>query len=369
MTGSPLVPRYGEASLPDFGAEAVRACRDAAFLPGCLRGSHPLVVLVIDGLGWEQLQERRSLAPTLSAMQGGAITTVAPSTTAAALSSFVLGCPPSVHGIVGYRVRVPGDHVLNVLRWKTANGDAIADVPPAEFQRRDGFGGRRGVPLVTQASFAGTGFTEAHARAGQIVGWYVPSSIPIEVGRLMREGESFVYAYYDGLDRIGHAVGFGPLYDAELRFVDRLVADVLAALPPGCALAVTADHGHVHVGREERALPKSLVAEARLLSGEGRFRWVHLRDDSKAEAVAARAAEELEGVAWVRTRHQVEAEGWLGPGPFSDEVAARLGDVAVVASAPVSFADPADGGSASLVGRHGSLTPAEMLVPLVGAVA
>ena len=369
MTAAPLVPRYGEASLPDFGAEAVRATRDASFLPPSLRGSHPLVVLVIDGLGWEQLQDRVALAPTLAGMEGDAITTVAPSTTAAALSSFVLGCPPSVHGIVGYRVRVPGDRVLNVLRWKTSNGDATLDVPPAEFQTREGFGGRRGVPLVTQAAFAGTGFTEAHARAGKIVGWHVPSSIPIEVGRLVAEGESFVYAYYDGLDRIGHAVGFGPLYDAELRFVDRLVADVLAALPPGCALAVTADHGHVHVGREERALPESLTSEARLLSGEGRFRWVHLHDESRREAVAARAAEDLDGVAWVRTCEQVEAEGWLGPGPFSPEVAARLGDIAVVASAPVSFADPADGGSASLVGRHGSLTPGEMLVPLVGAVA
>ena len=49
------------------------------------------------------------------------------------------------------------------------------------------------------------------------------------------------------------------------------------------------------------------------------------------------------------------------------EVAARLGDVAVVARAPIAFDDPADTGSYRLQCRHGSLTSAEMLVPLLGA--
>jgi hypothetical protein len=50
-------------------------------------------------------------------------------------------------------------------------------------------------------------------------------------------------------------------------------------------------------------------------------------------------------------------------------VAARLGDVALVAHAPIAFDDPADTGSYRLQCRHGSLTSAEMLVPLLGARA
>ena len=30
-------------------------------------------------------------------------------------------------------------------------------------------------------------------------------------------GEALVYAYYDGVDRIAHATGFGELYDARAR--------------------------------------------------------------------------------------------------------------------------------------------------------
>jgi hypothetical protein len=70
-------------------------------------------------------------------------------------------------------------------------------------------------------------------------------------------------------------------------------------------------------------------------------------------------------VAWVRTKGQLIADGWLGGVP-SAEVAARLGDVVLVPFAPTAFLDPADTGELRLMARHGSLTPAEMYIPLLG---
>ena len=72
--------------------------------------------------------------------------------------------------------------------------------------------------------------------------------------------------------------------------------------------------------------------------------------------------------AWVVSRNQTIDEGWFGP-VVSPPVAARLGDVALVARDPISFHDPADSGPFQLVCRHGSLTAAEMLVPLLAAGA
>ena len=66
--------------------------------------------------------------------------------------------------------------------------------------------------------------------------------------RLLAGGEPFVYAYYDGIDKVAHEYGLGEHYDAELAAVDRLVADVLAVLPAGAVLLVTADHGQVDCG-------------------------------------------------------------------------------------------------------------------------
>ena len=46
----------------------------------------------------------------------------------------------------------------------------------------------------------------------------------------------------------------------------------------------------------------------------------------------------------------------------------RIGDVILAPHAPVAFVDPDLPNEANLVGAHGSLTPDEMLVPLLGTV-
>ena len=57
----------------------------------------------------------------------------------------------------------------------------------------------------------------------------------------------------------------------------------------------------------------------------------------------------------------------IGP-VVAPDVAHRLGDVAVVAFADVSFDDPDDSGPFELICRHGSLTSAEVYVPLLAGM-
>jgi hypothetical protein len=127
------------------------------------------------------------------------------------------------------------------------------------------------------------------------------------------------------------------------------------------------DHGQVDVRDRVLQLHPDVLALTTMLSGEGRFRWLHARP-GLAGRLAEVAADRHGHHAWVRTRGQVITDGWLGGEP-SPEVMARLGDVAVVTHAPIALLDPADTGSMELVCRHGSLTSAEMLVPLVAAHA
>src|SRR5438094_401102 len=134
-------------------------------------------------------------------------------------------------------------------------------------------------------------------------------------------GERFVYAYYDGIDRIAHEFGLDEHYEAELVAVDRLVADLVALLPAGAALVVTADHGQVDVGDNVVHLDEGVLAETVMLSGEGRFRWLHTAGDVDALAELARAAHGEH--AWVCTRDEAEAHGWFG-GPLPPEAASRL---------------------------------------------
>lgn len=363
----PLVlPEYGGACVDGLtpGLLAPPAQRPE-WLPAPLRHAAQVVLLVLDGLGWSQLQDRRELAPVLSGLDGVPISTVAPTTTATALSSLALGMAPAAHGIVGYKFAVQGPsgtEVLNVLRWTTSSGDARPFLPPAELQPLPAFGGHP-VPVVSRADFSGTGFSQAHQRGSREVGWVVPSSMPVLVRRLLGQGEAFVYAYYDGIDKVAHAQGLGELYDAELRAADRMIADLLDVLPPGAVLAVTADHGQVDVGPRAGFVVPDVAARTTLMSGEARFRWLHSPAGGRQDLLeCARSIYGRE--AWVATRDEVLAAGVLGGVPDA-AVRLRLGDVVLVPLGDNAYLDPRDSGDARLICRHGGLSADEVLVPLL----
>ena len=356
----PVLPDYRGASVHQL-VPALLGHRTPAWMPSPVDGARQTVLLVLDGLGWEQLEARRALAPTLASLTGGPITTVAPSTTATALTSISMGLTPGEHGVVGYRIDVHGE-VLNVLRWSTPAGDARRRIPPSQFQPLPAFLGES-VPVVTKAEFTGSGFSLAHLAGARQLGFRMPSSLVVEVDRLLAGGEPFVYAYYEGVDKVAHEYGLNQYYDAEVGAADRLVADLLSVLPTDAVLVVTSDHGQVDCGDRVIPPPPSVLDLVALQSGEGRFRWLHAAPGAAADLLEA-ATEAHADVAWVVPVEQVVDEGWFGP-RLSPDAADRLGDVALVAREPVAFDDPTDSGPFRLVCRHGSLTSAEMYVPLL----
>lgn len=366
----PLLPDWEGASLhrvvPGLLEHLARPGRSAppSWFPEPVAEATQIVLLVVDGLGAEQLRARSGLAPMLTSGMGGPITSVAPSTTACALTTLVTGRVPAEHGVLGYRVAFDGK-VMNILQWSLDGADARMRVPAHVFQPCPSFPGAIGtVPVVTRHDYGPTGFTAAHLGSVDLHRWHTPAGLVTSVRRLTASGSPFVYAYYEGIDKVAHAEGVGEFYDDELRAADRLVADVLEVLPSGAVLVVTADHGQVNVGNSVVVLGPEIMKGLTLISGEGRFRWLHTRPGAIDDVVAA--AVQMHGdVAWVRTKEQVIAEGWLGGVP-SPEIAARLGDVALIPFEPIAFLDPADTGELRLAARHGSLTPDEMLVPLLG---
>jgi hypothetical protein len=117
------------------------------------------------------------------------------------------------------------------------------------------------------------------------------------------------------------------------------------------------------VGDNIVSLADDVLDRVTMLSGEGRFRWLHARPG--LESALADATRRCHGArAWVRTRAEATSEGWFG-GELTADGNARLGDVVIAARDAVAFLDPADTGEMRLRSRHGSLTSAEMLVPLL----
>ena len=358
---TPYIPEYGGANVCGIIPGLLGGADLPDWMPPAVADASAVVVLVLDGLGWRQLEQRANVAPVLNSLAGGPISTVAPSTTATALSSIATGLTPAEHGILGYRMLMRGA-VTNMLRWATDEGVRRHDVSPREFQPARAFCGQR-VPYVTSQELIGSSFSDAHLFGGVAHGYRALSSLPVVVSELVRSGATFVHAYYAGVDKIAHERGFGEFYDAELACADRMVDDVLNRLPRDAVVLVTADHGQVEVGDRLLYPSDDLLRLIELQSGEGRMRWMHARPGAEAELFEA-ACEEFGGVAWVRRRSEAIAEGWFGP-HFPAPMNGRLGDVVIAPFAPVSLFEEADSGPFNLICRHGSLTEDEVLVPLI----
>jgi hypothetical protein len=369
-TSLPSLPRYGENSLADL-ASSVLASLGARGEPNPLQlpPVDRACLLVIDGLGWELLREHPAAAPFLSelAVAGRPLTAGFPAMTATSLASLGTGRPPGQHGMLGYQVAVPGEgRLLNALRWDS-RVDPVAWQPGSTIFERAATAGISGF-RVAHSTFRQTGLFVATMRGAEYVSADTLGALAAQAAAALRRSDRALAMVYHGeLDATGHV--FGCSSDAwryQLEHVDKLAEQLAWALPPGTVLHVTADHGMVDVPAQDRvdadAVP-GLRSGVALLGGEPRARHVYAEAGAAGDVLAA-WREILGSRAWVASRDEAIADGWFGP--VDPWLAPRIGDVVAAPAGPWAIvATRAEPRESALVGMHGSLTPADQLVPLL----
>lgn len=330
------------------------------------------VVFVVDGLGARNLSARTGHARFLSSRTSkkDVATTVFPSTTAAALTSLLTATDPGEHGIVGYRVRVPGtDRVPNQLQgWETDGLEPHVWQRAVPLFEREAAAGRPCF-VVSQAKYAGSGFTEATMRGGDFFGVEdVVDRASVAAELAAQHPGALIYLYAPELDTVGHKRGWeSDAWTATLERVDAAARTLETGLPRGAAAVVTADHGMVDVPRHRQVLlgeGDDLLDGVRLIGGEPRMLHLYAEEDQ-----ASRVAEtwrSIEGArSWVMTRDEAIDAGLFGP--VATAVRERIGDVLVAARTGIAYYDDrlSDKGPQRMIGQHGSLTDEERTVPLV----
>lgn len=363
-------PPYGSGTLPDLACSLLASLGvpgepNPLGLPAAAR----ICLLVVDGLGWELLRDHRAAAPFLSELadRGGPIAAGFPSTTVTSLGSLGTGRTPGMHGMLGYQVAIPGEgKLLNGLRWDAAVDPVEWQPEPTVYQRAAAAGVR--AYHVAPSGFRGTPLTTAFARGVEYVGADTLGVTAAEAQHLLAGGDRvLVTAYHGHLDATGHTHGASSAaWRYQLTHVDKLAEQLATGLPDGSVLYVTADHGMVDVGHDERIDVDDIPAlreGVALLGGEPRARHVYAEPGAAADVLAA-WRDVLGDRASVRSREEAVAEGWFGE--VRPEFEPRIGDVvAAPGGATAIVATKAERRESALVGMHGSLTPHEQLVPLL----
>jgi hypothetical protein len=366
-------PAYGAGSLADLlpGVSAllgVPRARDVLGLRERLDGVRRVAVLLVDGLGAYQIPVLRPYAPIVSDLAGPTLTSGFPSTTPVSLVTLGTGVPPGAHGVLGFTVRRPDGRILNHIHWSDDPDPREWQPVPTRFETAEAAG--VAVTTVTRPEFEGSGLTVSAQRGGVFAGAADPVALADEMLRALAaaDGPALVYGYHPDLDQRGHESGVdSPAWQDAAGGVGRLIDRLVTGLPADSALLVTADHGQINIpyeGRFDLGTDPALQAGVVAVAGEPRVRYLYPAAGALDDVLAAYRSV-LGASAWVLTRDEAIDGGWFGPVP--DGHRDRIGEVVVICldRAVVLATGWEPPTIASLVAFHGSVTAAEMTVPLL----
>jgi len=349
-------------------------------------GARQVVVVLMDAVGLKWF-ERWMDDPLVERGTLGALTSVVPSTTSAALTSLWTGRSPAEHGILGYEVFLKEfGMVANMITHAPASFDGEvgslyhAGFDPETFLPVPTIGPHLSAAGIESHAFlhkriAGSGLSKMHYPEVEQHAFDGLADLWKSMRQLLEKDSDdrrYVWSYFGEVDYLAHV--HGPNDDrvsAEFElFIKSLKADFVGALDSDAAkdtvLILMADHGQVTTRKDPHFELRNHPDLARRLhmlpSGENRLAYLYPKPGQMD------AVEEYIARTWPRmfrvmpSNHALEA-GLFGPGEPTKTTRSRIGDRLAVSQKDGYLWWAAK--ENPLLGRHGSVTPDEMLVPIL----
>lgn len=384
-----VLPDYRGGSIVNLMSSIVTALGGEAGIYPPLSGmdlaelaAPNLVLIIVDGLGYEYLTGPGAES-VLRRQLKGRMTSVFPSTTATAITTFLTGVAPQQHGLTGWHMyfRELGS-VSAVLPFRPRHGGPSlkeAGIDPVRFfghvpvfDRIDASSS-----LVAPQRIVNSDFNAAHSGRAKRYGFNSLKGFFARIESVLRQGAGrrYVYAYYPEIDSLAHQYG-ATSREVAAHFAewDGAFAEFLEAIRgKETVVIVTADHGFIDSAPECHVELEShpRLAETLLLPfcGERRvaYCYVHAaRRRQFEDYVAAELAER----ATLFPSEQLLEEGWFGLGEAHPALLERIGDYTLVMKGRSTIKDWILGEHRhTQIGVHGGVSESEMYVPLVVAMA
>ena len=352
-------------------------------------GARQVVVVLMDAVGLQFLEQWLDgpLKPLVSRGMLGALTSVVPSTTSAALTSLWTGRSPAEHGVLGYEVflkeyglvanmitHAPASYEGEVGSLQHAGFDPESFLPVPTIGPHLAAAGIESHAFL-HAKIAGSGLSKMHYPKVKSHAFEGLSDLWTSMRHLLEADSNsrrYVWAYFGDVDYLAHQ--YGPNDDRVSarfeQFIRSLKAEFVEALDSDAAkdtvLILMADHGQVTTRRDPHFELRNHPDLARRLhmlpSGENRLAYLYPKPGQMD------AVEEYITRTWPRmfrvmpSNHALEA-GLFGPGQPAKSARSRVGDRLAIGQRDGYLWWAAK--ENPLLGRHGSVTPAEMLVPIL----
>ena len=329
------------------------------------KASHSVVVL-IDGLGWHNLQDAKAYARFLSSRQLDSIRCEFPSTTATSLTGLATGERSGSHGMIGYSVfKRSNQKPMNLLTgWGSVDeakgfkkvkslSEAVENVA---------------VRVIGPSVYKDSGFS---AITMPNVNYVVADSISERFAKALRvpSQNSVTYLYVPELDQLAHKFGVSSTkwLDA-LEEVDGELSKFNSQLPSNFGVLVTADHGVIDVPSENHVFLDEFdwyVDSVLHTAGDPRCNFVYLSEGVDSAAFTLALKHQFGASAYVCDSSELKISGWADwTTPTTSEVAPDL--VIIWNGNAVAYdrrvAKPQ---YLKMIGQHGGISDQETRIPLI----
>lgn len=336
------------------------------------------MLIVVDGLGYAYLR-RNGGGSLLHDHMEGAITSVFPPTTAAAVPAFLTGNPPQQHGLTGWFTYLKEFRSIVAVLPFTERGSgkplAAEGLGPRQLTSQLSLFERIDAPChtVMPASIAYSVFNNAFSGGAAVHPFHNMRQMFDTIGRLAGENgrPQYIHAYWPEFDRLAHAYGlassqvwhhYGLLNDEFTRF-----KHVLAGTDT--IVIITADHGFIDSDPNQLVRiedhPVLSDALAMPLSGEPRLAYCYVRA-AKRSQFEAYVHDELGDQVDIYPSEQLIRSHLFGLGERHPGLSERIGHYVLVAKGRATIRDRVGSeGPVRDIGVHGGTSADEMYVPLV----
>ena len=386
--------------LSIFGVDAGRPTLPKDAFGGVdTSGVENVILLLCDGLGYNEWQRQNGKGFIGAISKKGSvrpITTVFPSTTAAALTTLSTGLTPQEHGLPEWFVYMEELGEIIVTLPFARVGDPGRDTLMGEFNPRALFDGQTvfqhlGEEGIRSTSFtsrtlARTAYTTVSRSGSEVAAYSTASDLTVSLRRAVERsrGKRLFYAYWSYVDTIEHI--YGPDTDeAEVEaslishaFQEGFLSKLDRETARRTLIIVTADHGQLQIEPEKtlymNRFGKLIRALERSPSGAKIPPWGSARDaymkiePGQLEAVKDYLERRLAGVASVMTTEDAIAQGMFGINGPSRKFRRRVGNLMILPHGNKTvWYRYRKGDSLDLRGHHGGVTAEEMTIPLAAA--
>lgn len=333
-----------------------------------LRRVKKACVVLVDGLGVENISYAGGHMPFLGRQSMNTIRCSFPSTTATSLVSFATGLAPGEHTFVGYQVQQhsqplnlltglsPDEATMMQTKMTVSEMAVQADIPTY---------------FIGPAEYETSGFTAASMPSAVYVAEKTVADRTQRARQLIKEQKScLIYLYVPELDQTAHRYGSESRNWLEkAEEVDTELRRLSDELGTQAGLLVTADHGIVDVQPEDHIYLDDFDfdwSQVQSIGGDPRARFIYLKNSVDIDIVKNQLTELIGPAAFVCGLSDLIDAGWLTR-EVSAEAMALYPQLFVIAKTRIAIYHRAHSKpqSMKMIGQHGGWSDAETRIPLI----